>query len=41
VDDEWRTAMPRVRRWVVTTMTLPLLLRYGYPIRPHPTEQTA
>jgi hypothetical protein len=39
VDDEWRTAMPRVRRWVVTAMTLPLLLRYGYPIRPRPRNR--
>jgi hypothetical protein len=29
-DEEWRTAMPRVRRWLVTALTLPSLLRYGY-----------
>lgn len=36
LDDEWRTAMPPVRRWLVTALTLPLLLRYRYPIRPRP-----
>lgn len=33
VDDEWRTMMsPRDRR-LVTGITLPLLVRYGYPVR--------
>jgi hypothetical protein len=33
VDDEWRRSMaPRARR-VVTAITLPLLLSYGYPVR--------
>jgi hypothetical protein len=31
-DEEWRTAMPRVRRWLVTALTLPSLVRYGYPL---------
>jgi hypothetical protein len=35
-DDEWRTAMPPVRRWLVTALTLPLLFRYGFPIRLRP-----
>jgi Sulfotransferase domain len=30
LDDEWRSAMPRVRRWLVTALTSPFLLRYGY-----------
>lgn len=29
-DDEWRQAMPRAQRLVVTALTWPLLLRYGY-----------
>jgi hypothetical protein len=33
MDDEWRTGMPPIRRWLVTALTLPLLLRYRYPIR--------
>lgn len=33
-DDRWRSAMaPRDRR-LVSTLTSPLLLRYGYPLRP-------
>jgi Sulfotransferase family len=33
-DDRWRTAMtPRDRR-LVSALTVPLLLRYGYPLRP-------
>ena len=31
VDDEW-TGMPRRHRLAVTALTLPLLLRYGYPL---------
>jgi hypothetical protein len=31
-DEEWRTAMPGMRRWLVTALTLPSLVRYGYPI---------
>lgn len=31
-DDEWRRAMPRRQKAAVTTMTAPLLLRYGYQI---------
>jgi hypothetical protein len=30
VDDEWRTAMPRSQRGVVTALTAPWLFRYGY-----------
>ncbi len=33
-DTEWSTGMPPVDRWLTTTITLPLLLRYGYPILP-------
>ena len=33
-DDEWVTRMPRRRAWFVTLLTWPLLLRYGYPLRP-------
>jgi hypothetical protein len=32
-DDEWRTGLPRSQRWAVTTVTAPLLRRYGYPLR--------
>ena len=31
-DDEWRRAMPARHRALVTTVTLPLLARYGYPL---------
>lgn len=30
VDDEWRTAMPTGRRRMVSALTVPWLLRYGY-----------
>jgi hypothetical protein len=33
LDDEWRTAMPPAHRRTVTSLTLPLLRRYGYPTR--------
>ena len=33
-DDEWRHALPRRQRWLVTAVTAPLLARYGYPLRP-------
>ena len=33
-DDEWETAMEVRTRLAVTSMTLPLLLRYHYPLRP-------
>jgi Sulfotransferase family len=37
-DDRWRSGMtPRSRR-VVSTLTSPLLLRYGYPLRPEIPE---
>lgn len=32
-DDEWRTAMPRSSRAVVTLITAPGLLRFRYPLR--------
>jgi hypothetical protein len=32
VDEAWRDAMPAADRRVVTAVTLPLLLRYGYPL---------
>ena len=31
-DDEWQTAMPAAARLLTTVLTLPLLLRYGYPV---------
>lgn len=34
VDDEWVQSMPDAQRRLVTGLTLPLLLCYGYPIRP-------
>lgn len=33
-DDRWRTAMTSRDRRLVSTLTSPLLLRYGYPLRP-------
>jgi hypothetical protein len=33
-DERWRTAMPARQRRTVTTLTLPLLARYGYVGRP-------
>jgi hypothetical protein len=33
VDDEWRRGMAPEARRVVTAITLPLLLSYGYPVR--------
>ena len=36
-DDQWLTAMPARSQAVVTALTLPLVTRYGYPLRPrHP-----
>jgi hypothetical protein len=32
-DDEWRSALPRRSRWLVTALTAPLLGRLGYPLR--------
>lgn len=34
VDDEWVQSMPDVQQRLVTGLTLPLLLCYGYPVRP-------
>ncbi len=34
LDDEWRRQLDRKGRRVVTALTAPLLLRYGYPIAP-------
>ncbi|HYU86708.1 MAG TPA: sulfotransferase [Kribbellaceae bacterium] len=34
VDDEWRSRLPAADRRVVTSLTLPMLFAYGYPIRP-------
>jgi Sulfotransferase family len=31
-DEAWRTAMPSRQRRLVTAMTAPMLLRYGYPL---------
>jgi Sulfotransferase family len=39
-DDRWRSAMPPRNRRLVSVLTSPLLLRYGYPLRPaaaHPS----
>lgn len=33
LDDEWRTASGKVGRVATTLLTLPLLTRYGYPLR--------
>jgi hypothetical protein len=33
LDDEWRRSMPLASRFLVTAITWPLLLRYGYPLR--------
>ncbi|WP_157249344.1 sulfotransferase [Nonomuraea typhae] len=38
-DDTWHTALPRSHRRLVTTLTLPLMSRYGYPMAP--TEEAA
>lgn len=32
LDDEWVSVMPRLRRLLVTLITLPLLRHYGYPL---------
>jgi hypothetical protein len=34
-DDRWRSAMAPRNRRLVSTLTSPLLLRYGYPLRPN------
>jgi hypothetical protein len=34
-DDEWLGQMPNVHKMAVTFLTLPLMLRHGYPILPH------
>lgn len=33
-DEKWRAAMPRGQRLVVTALTLPVMLAYGYPDEP-------
>ena len=33
-DVEWHGGLPRRDAWLVTVLTLPLLLRYGYPLIP-------
>jgi Sulfotransferase family len=33
-DDEWKSVQSPATRWTVTWLTLPVLLRYGYPLRP-------
>jgi hypothetical protein len=30
LDDEWRDKMPRAQKWLVTTITSPLLWKFGY-----------
>jgi hypothetical protein len=36
--DDWRSALSRPARAVVTTLTLPQLHRYGYPVTDRPAE---
>jgi hypothetical protein len=36
-DDQWMVEMPRGKRLLITALTLPLLLRYGYPVRTKPS----
>jgi hypothetical protein len=31
-DDRWKTELPAPERVIATTATLPLLLRFGYPL---------
>jgi hypothetical protein len=38
-DDEWRAGLPRREGALVTAMTLPLLRRHGYPVRPPRTAR--
>jgi hypothetical protein len=33
-DESWKTGLSRWQKFALTACTLPLLLRYGYPIRP-------
>ena len=33
-DDEWKSRMARRDRTVITAAALPMLVRYGYPVRP-------
>jgi hypothetical protein len=33
-DEDWKATQPPRDRWVTTALTLPLLARYGYPLRP-------
>jgi Sulfotransferase family/Sulfotransferase domain len=37
-DDRWRTAMARRDQRLVSALTLPLLLHYGYTLRPKPSS---
>ena len=39
-DDAWTRAMPAGDRAVVTALTLPLLLAYGYQVAPGPTTSS-
>lgn len=39
-DVAWKTEMGFTRRWLVTTLTCPLLRRYGYGIRTQPRPMT-
>jgi hypothetical protein len=41
LDDEWRTVMSAWDASQVTLLTWPLLLRYGYPLRPAARQATA
>jgi hypothetical protein len=35
-EEAWRTSLPAAERLAITTLTFPLLVRYGYPVRPPP-----
>ena len=39
-DDEWIENQPLVDRTIATALALPLLHRYGYPLRPRPSVGT-
>jgi hypothetical protein len=32
IDEEFRTGLPRRAAWLITALTAPGLVRYGYPI---------
>ncbi|MBB4700751.1 sulfotransferase [Sphaerisporangium siamense] len=40
-DDTWRERQPRLHRWLVTALTWPLMLQYGYHPRGRPARDEA